>query len=1743
MERVPQGTASADRAAILPAPDAVLLKHFDEKLLAYLAASPHPSLSLNRLQAALARGLDSQRQLSKLLGRAPRIAVVLEQILNETFGHDPHRLLFTPPPGGNRQGLRTLVQVALSLLRNPFLALETGVELSLSDRADSPLAWTPAQVLQRLKRLGLASRITMALDDYWQLPADGSHLSRRDRLVELHRLLFHDKVLLAHGLGVLSSAASGMLMGLLEAPTAEARARAGGRWAQLVVSGLVWPGLGQVAPVVSGALHVWRADNDMRGRQVVFVPGFAEEFFEFANLAELQRELPRHLNAPGNYRLWQLLPLQERHHLFGQTDTAALAYGFQACASLPDDALAHSALGRLDTQLANEWAGALLLNAAYMLPERLTDAERLTPSQAVEAMQAGRSALTYLPALKPLLARWLRRDEQYRMLEITFGSLAADIPQRMRQSKVRRQERGLLKLLEQQTTQVGASQQSVLLDDHEPWLKQAALVREMLQGRDDYSRADFWSTQDEQGVELAERLFKVRCQALLYEARMQRQLGLIEQPELERLLEVLPALSSVAPRRAPDTRIASLCVGPEASSWTLTGACVITTRQALADRTLNTPALLFVPGRLGGLEAFSNLESLSQQVGFTLLAAEGETLWPLVARDQRAALRDWLRQLPAEGRVAVHYRPVTADALREGVQQQIQQHLRICRAIEGGLRPFSEIADARGSLQMLAHELEQSLVVPGHDAREQALDNLAALQFATAQARELPAWLSDAALAVRRQYARLLARHQQSLQALERRLERQLPDLDDFARGKIIERLKQDGLYPGLDVDSPLFDLPDSVERVWSPHPEQPVGGSGPKTVVSERHRTYSFLQLALENLDPQLPGTRRRLEYGRILDSTWESRLTPDYLISTIFALDLGGQYDTLIQRAFYGVDDPRREALPLLERALLYRLVRQRARLELFSARQQGLGEQAAQLFEQALGGESVTPSPGERLAIELYFVTFAGRAFARARHVGNAVAIHDKVSGLTLLYLPGAPHAQVLTQYPDLQAAQRALVDRELASQRVTDIVQRLAAGWAEEVIEEYPAELSSAQDCPQSGPVAAAVSSSMSPLLAVSSGWLFKVVRSWWTSEPEQAVPSPQALEKEVRREIAQNPEQWLHLEKTTRTDLSLILAHAFVLRAQLRARAVSNSARQLSQQREVLAREQRTTFWLRVLSVMPVASIGVNVHETAVALRQFHRSGDLRDAFELFKAAHMTLADIALTLYPAGWAARPARVASGAGARAVLRSISRRRTLYHKGAAALKKRDPPTRPEPLLQGYATTLSDDDAVALRGPINAGSQVKNGVQFISDGRQHYEVYRPKGESALRLKKTAEQENELILHIREPGEHLLRADAPEPQPGPSRAAYHRPWVQAAEPAPTVAPVSRLAWMSRRPATARTHWKAWGLALEDSDVIELSADKGLYRYRDSDVRLLKLDGHYFELLAEGSDIDPEIVFIRRPGALAELALSDFEHWWSHLDQQPLPATFDPQTRLWTPRESLFDVPAERSLATIAPGMTADSRTLTLNRLVERADTAGTATTASRMVALRRTLETWETRGLDLHVLFRELDERPIRNPFRIGAPGSAGFSRLDFDPGHVINPRFFDIEGRHRIQDLSLHTERAVKDILRRHGFVVTEIPKARSYLSVNLDCVHPGSEHHYFIHLKWTKGNSVVLFSSPRSPLQLTDSWLRRLVDTRSTSHSALLQPARVALEEGRLVKLVAGLQRVPGSQRIVVFFIRVA
>lgn len=596
----------------------------------------------------------------------------------------------------------------------------------------------------------------------------------------------------------------------------------------------------------------------------------------------------------------------------------------------------------------------------------------------------------------------------------------------------------------------------------------------------------------------------------------------------------------------------------------------------------------------------------------------------------------------------------------------------------------------------------------------------------------------------------------------------------------------------------------------------------------------------------------------------------------------------------------------------------------------------------------------------------------------------------------------------------------------------------------------------------------------------------------------------------------------------------------MLRAQQRARVVSQSNRQLSQQRETHEREQRTAYWLRVLSVVPGISVAVNIRDSAVALRQFSRSGDPRDAFELFKAMHMALVDIAPTLYPVAMAARPARVALGAWARAALKSISRRRLLQGRGALA--KFNTTARPALALPGYAANIAGEGAVPLHGPVNAGSQVKEGVQFISDGHHRYEVYRPKGESALRLKKTAEQPNELILYIRESGEHLLRADAPEPQPGPSRGFFHRPWE--AVPAPSTAPVamSRLEWMSRRPAASSSHWRAWGLALADSEVVELPPGRGLYRNRSSNARLLKLDDRYFELLADGSDIESEIVFLRRPGPLAELALSDFEHWWSHPPAATAGEFRSTERRLDAPR------------AVVRGARTAASRTT--DRAHERRQPNPHAQSTDRALRDRqRGGDRQPYGGPQAHAGNLGFTGcRPACAVAGTGWPGCpallshrfAGGERRLFPAGFRACPRdqstFLRCRGRHRVMDLSLHTERAVRDILLQHGFVVNEIPKGRSFLSVSLECTHPASEYRYLLLLKWTRNDALEFFRSRGAPVQLSDAWLRRLVDTRSISHSDRLQPARAALEQGRLVKLVAGLQRVPDSQRIVVFFIRV-
>lgn len=128
------------------------------------------------------------------------------------------------------------------------------------------------------------------------------------------------------------------------------------------------------------------------------------------------------------------------------------------------------------------------------------------------------------------------------------------------------------------------------------------------------------------------------------------------------------------------------------------------------------------------------------------------------------------------------------------------------------------------------------------------------------------------------------------------------------------------------------------------------------KKVVSSQRTTFSLLQLALHNLDPKAPWTRWRLNRARWLDPAWKERLSVRYLINTLSSLDLGGEYDKRILKAFYPPTSTPATS-PGLSQALVYRALRQRAQMQLYSAVQQGLSDKAQRLFTLAMAAGSAS------------------------------------------------------------------------------------------------------------------------------------------------------------------------------------------------------------------------------------------------------------------------------------------------------------------------------------------------------------------------------------------------------------------------------------------------------------------------------------------------------------------------------------------------------------------------------------------------------------------------------------------------------------------------------------------------------------------------------------------------------------------------------------------------------------------
>jgi hypothetical protein len=121
----------------------------------------------------------------------------------------------------------------------------------------------------------------------------------------------------------------------------------------------------------------------------------------------------------------------------------------------------------------------------------------------------------------------------------------------------------------------------------------------------------------------------------------------------------------------------------------------------------------------------------------------------------------------------------------------------------------------------------------------------------------------------------------------------------------LIARLREDGLYPQVDIDTPFIELPDQVDGQFCGWESAcTVGDRKELLTPSPTRKPLSLLQLALHNLDPQMLPTHWRFKYARYLQPAWKPLLGSRYLIDMVSSLDIGGQYEGLINREFYPPD-----------------------------------------------------------------------------------------------------------------------------------------------------------------------------------------------------------------------------------------------------------------------------------------------------------------------------------------------------------------------------------------------------------------------------------------------------------------------------------------------------------------------------------------------------------------------------------------------------------------------------------------------------------------------------------------------------------------------------------------------------------------------------------------------------------------------------------------------------------------------
>ena len=1400
------------------------------------------------------------------------------------------------------------------------------------------------------------------------------------------------------------------------------------------------------------------------------------------------------------------------------------------------DALALEAQALLRQQWDNELACAeMIYHKQVFAQERPHPVDVAAYLKFVEGNRKQLVGGGRLGEVRDELLKW---DHQRRHVEIIFSSSASGLALRTVEQQVERYEKGIVAL--QDPDDPGAETPAYLA--FVAWTSQLKVHAQTLgtfsQGaRQRLLDIEFWSERLG-GAGTPRRVVSfmhAQTEALRCEVQLQHTLKLLSTAHRDLMIEVV---DQPLPARRPNsqTQVLSIAIGSESGGfYPLHNVWVVTTAAAVRIPKRQLPVVLYVFGEEGGLIALAGLDALTRSVNASLASRDDSVLWGSVERDKRNGLRAHAARQTLE----VRYVPIDGKPALVSIKKLLGSYDRLYKSSDDITRIFSEVKDAELSRALLLTELEKQLQVPANNTLNRAQTNIELLRKVALEAKKQPAWLTDSTPPRRKHFKRLQRRYMSSVWAFLAREEQRLPDLNTYARQALTARLRQEGISLGIGIDEPFMAMSGDIHGTYCGY-EEACRLKDPKKILppSSSCRAFSLLELALQNLDPMAPWTQYKLDRACPLRWTWPSSLTTGHLRQMMSSLDIGGRYDALIKSTFYPPVSSDHSLSEGRIPELLNRVLQTGAEYHLFCAVQRGLSANAQSVFSTAMAARTPQDMLKNRHELHLYVVHLMGHTMQHDRYVTGIVVVQDKRSQLCVVYWPQAPHALVLTEYSDLEKASVELNRFGALPDNARTLARQVAPGWA------FDAPLSSVLE-PNAVNILGVVPNKalVEGILQVSRGFRLKY------REPSLLLDE---IEEQVFDQIASNPKDWLSLVASSRCNAQALLYRSHVHRLQRQAQAASYSNKALKEYRIRRLRDESIAKTRMVLSIfIPIIGIFSDIYELYLAARRYQRSGDSRDKDALANTIKLFMVDLVMTFIPG-----PKR--AGAVVRSALPPALRRMRRWRVEPNGAPRSASSVSQLPALERFKVKSVPEGAVPLKGPGQEGVYVKNGELFVADDTHHYPAYRRANEPSLRLKnKQAPGEDELIINVHESKEWLLGADSPQPVAGTSSSMPNL-WAAPASPPPGWRqPVVRTATEN---AILQTVGQAsdglqWRMQTPNVDQMRLLAPDVYHVPMDSrgfacnvlrdappNAGLADPSSAYYRLLPQGNQAPLDrIVFITKDEPLVSLARVDIERWTgdARLDQ-PIAASRTSANE-WVFHTPLFDKPLADSVVDAFPGVTVKSRDLTVARLIELADPSRSAT-ATHLLNVRATLDHWlpplpARRGQtdDLLRMLRYSD-RTTSTVF-IGFDGKApGFTRVDFE----ITGLDTSLRARRggRVAERNVAQFAAVREELERQGFSINELRPKQGRFARDFIATHPSSDQNalYYVTVQWVERGVVTLHE------RLTDAWFNRAII--QSPRSAPLRQVKSAMEDGRLIRIAAGIQwPVQGTVPPSVYFVKLS